>query len=747
MTVSGNRLLTSSGAPLRLAGVNRSGSEYACAQGWGIFDGPTDDTSISAMTSWGINAVRVPLNEDCWLGINGVNPAYAGGNYQAAISAFVQRLQAHGLDVILDLHWGAPGTQLALGQEQAPDADHAPAFWSSVAARYRGLPGIAFDLFNEPHDISWSCWRDGCATPAGWRAAGMQQLIDAVRGAGATQPVIAEGLGWGGDLSGWLANQPTDPAHQLVAGWHIYNFSGCNTASCWGSTIAPVTQQFPVLATEVGENDCSGGFLDSLLPWADSHDVGYLAWAWNAASCGGGPSLISDYSGTPTPYGAVYRAYVASSAASAAGSQPLDPAARFDFEDDTTQGWSVSWGSTLTLFNESGAAYSGSHGLALDVSGTGWPAAGVTAGLAGLGPGALITYRVWAPPGVSAGVSPTLFDSGWHASVLANQTLSPGWNTITFTIPTTLTGVNELGLQVNDGSGWAGRLVLDDVAWRDVRFDFEDDTTQGWGVSWGPTLAVSNELGTAYTGTHGLALDVSGTGWPAAGVTAGLAGLGPGALITYRVWAPPGVSAGVSPTLFDSGWHASVLANQTLSPGWNTITFTIPTTLTGVNELGLQVNDGSGWAGRLVLDDVAWRDVRFDFEDDTTQGWGVSWGPTLAVSNELGTAYTGTHGLALDVSGTGWPAAGVTAGLAGLGPGAQVTCHVWAPPGVSAGVSPTLFDSGWHASVLANQTLSPGWNTITFTIPTTLTGVNELGLQVNDGSGWAGRLVLDSVTF
>jgi hypothetical protein len=598
IAVAGNRLADGSGAPLRILGVNRSGSEYACAQGWGIFDGPTDDASITAITSWGVNAVRVPLNEDCWLGINGVNPAYAGVNYQSAMRAFVNRLQAHGLDVILDLHWGAPGGQLALGQEQAPDADHAAAFWSSVASQYKGLSGVAFDLFNEPHDISWSCWLNGCTTSAGWKAIGMQQLLDAVRSGGAAQPVIVEGLAWGGDLSGWLANKPSDPAGQLAAGWHIYNFTGCNTAACWDGTVAPVAQQAPVVATEVGESDCAGGFLNTLLPWADSHHVGYLAWAWNAAGCGGGPSLISDYSGTPTAYGAAYRAHI-----SAPVSEPLDPAARFDFEDGTTQGWAVRWGSTLSVANETGTSYSGSHGLALDVSGTGWPAAG--ANVSGVGPGTIVTYRVWAPTGVSAGVSPMLFDSGWHASVLANQQLRAGWNTITFTIPPSTNGVNELGLQVNDGSGWAGRLVLDDVTWQPVRFDFEDGSNQGWAISWGSTLSVSNESGTAFTGTHGLALDVSGSGWPATGVTSGLNGVGPRSIVSYRVWAPAGVSVGVSPMLFDSGWHASVLGNQQLQAGWNTITFTVPPSTNGINELGVQVNDGNGWAGRLVLDSVA----------------------------------------------------------------------------------------------------------------------------------------------
>ena len=64
--VAGNRLVNSRGRPVVLHGVNRSGTEFLCVQGHGIFDGPTDQASISAMKAWGINAVRIPLNEGCW---------------------------------------------------------------------------------------------------------------------------------------------------------------------------------------------------------------------------------------------------------------------------------------------------------------------------------------------------------------------------------------------------------------------------------------------------------------------------------------------------------------------------------------------------------------------------------------------------------------------------------------------------------------------------------------------------------
>ena len=38
--------------------------------------------------------VRIPINEDCWLGINGVPRAYSGAAYRAAIVAFVAERRA-----------------------------------------------------------------------------------------------------------------------------------------------------------------------------------------------------------------------------------------------------------------------------------------------------------------------------------------------------------------------------------------------------------------------------------------------------------------------------------------------------------------------------------------------------------------------------------------------------------------------------------------------------------------------------
>jgi endoglucanase len=309
LRVTENRLFDSQGQALRLLGFNRSGGEYACVAGIGFFAGPTDRRAIAAMASWHINAVRVPLNEQCWLGINGTHPRYSGARYRRAVGRYVARLHRAGMYTVLDLHWNAPGRLPASGQQPMADLDHAPAFWASVARHFKRDRAVMFDLYNEPRDISWPCWRDGCVLAQGWRAAGMQTLLDAVRATGARQPVIASGLGSGNDLSQWMQYRPRDPAHQLVAGFHAYDQLHCATRSCWDAQLGAVVRSVPVVTTELGERDCSHAFSDQFMNWADSRGVSYLGWSWNPSGCKS-PALIASWNGTPSPYGRGLRSHL-----------------------------------------------------------------------------------------------------------------------------------------------------------------------------------------------------------------------------------------------------------------------------------------------------------------------------------------------------------------------------------------------------------------------------------------------------
>jgi endoglucanase len=314
---SGNQIVDGNGKQVRLLGVNRSGSEYSCIQGNGFFDGPVDQASITSILSWKANAVRVPLNEDCWLAINGAPAAYSGSAYQQAIASYVDLLLSNGIYPILELHWTAPGTTQATQQVAMPDQDHSVTFWSEVAAKFGSNGNIVFEMFNEPFPDSnqdttaaWTCWRDGGTCPGiTYQAAGMQDLVSAVRTAGAKNLVLLGGVEYSNALSQWLAYEPTDPLGNLAAAWHIYDFNTCNTTACYDQYAGVVAQKVPIVATEIGEQDCAGGFITTLMGWLDTKQQNYLGWTWDAWS--GCLVLITDYTGTPAgTYGQTYKAHL-----------------------------------------------------------------------------------------------------------------------------------------------------------------------------------------------------------------------------------------------------------------------------------------------------------------------------------------------------------------------------------------------------------------------------------------------------
>ncbi|WP_179382474.1 cellulase family glycosylhydrolase [Streptomyces sp. SA15] len=321
LRVLGNKLVDAEGGTRRLLGVNRSGGEFMCVQGRGIWDGPVDDASVEAIADWNANTVRIPLNEECWLGLSNIAPEYRGANYVDAVKDLVAKVKAHGMTPMLELHWshgqytgnssGCSDVHASC-QKPMPNMRYTPSFWASVASTFKDDPTVVFDLFNEPYPDratatttqAWQCWRDGgTCSGIGYEVAGMQDLVDSIRDTGARNLILVGGLAYANDLSQWLTYKPTDPAGNLAAAWHVYNFNSCSNESCFNSTLAPVAAQVPLVAGEIGENTCSHGFVDQVMKWFDDRGLSYLGWTWNTWNCNTGPALITSYDGTPTAYG------------------------------------------------------------------------------------------------------------------------------------------------------------------------------------------------------------------------------------------------------------------------------------------------------------------------------------------------------------------------------------------------------------------------------------------------------------
>ena len=307
LRVKGNRLVDRRGRVVQLRGVNRAGTEYACIQGWGIFDGPSDARSVEAMASWRINSVRIPLNEDCWLGINGVKSELAGATYRNAIVSYVELLHRYGIYAHLALVFAAPGSYKATYQAGAPDADHAPAFWASLAATFKDDPNVILAPWGETI-VNADCFLEGgtCEATFGpsndrYETAGMQQAVTVMRKAGYDGVIAIPGVDYANDLSEWLSHRPRDGRRQLIAEAHVYGKNTCATRACFNSTYLPVARRVPLIFGETGDtydaSSCGSSNVAQIIGWADAHGVGYEAWTWN--TWGNCSALIRDFTGVP----------------------------------------------------------------------------------------------------------------------------------------------------------------------------------------------------------------------------------------------------------------------------------------------------------------------------------------------------------------------------------------------------------------------------------------------------------------
>jgi endoglucanase len=298
-SVSANHVLDANGNSYYIHGVNRSSFEQ----------GPSGDahftqSDFNNIAAWGANTVRIATNQDFLLVDSSCfAKSYLSGFLDPAVMA------AHraGLNVIIDLHWndgGVAGTS-ATGQQKMADA-RSLTFWQIMADHYRNDPSVFFELYNEPQDISWSCWLNGCTTCelAGCRSwVGMQQMYDTVRRAGFNNLILMGGINGAYDLSGVPKNVPS--GFNIVYATHVHS---SELPSSWSTSFGFLTSSYPVVATDFG-NPCALRSVASVLDYFDapngdaSSRMGWIGGAWNNPGDCTFPSIIEDWNGTPNMIG------------------------------------------------------------------------------------------------------------------------------------------------------------------------------------------------------------------------------------------------------------------------------------------------------------------------------------------------------------------------------------------------------------------------------------------------------------
>jgi hypothetical protein len=246
---------------------------------------------ISAIKAFGADTVNLKASQPALDPMGGhYDPAYLG-KLQAAVGLARQA----GLNVILSMEWekatGVPG------QEEMPtDATvTAPVSstsraWQATAAAFGSDLGVMYQLFDEPcaktdTPETWAQWQHG-----------HQAAIDAVRGAGAKNVLVAEGIRCGK----WLTNVPqlNDPLNAVAYAVHPYQMpQGVRQSPADNYTVEDFDRNFGrwqakghvVIATEwdmwsktchdgTDGNPTSPKIATDLLNYLKEHQIGLVLW-------------------------------------------------------------------------------------------------------------------------------------------------------------------------------------------------------------------------------------------------------------------------------------------------------------------------------------------------------------------------------------------------------------------------------------------------------------------------------------
>jgi endoglucanase len=308
--VEGRRVLDKAGKEVWLQGVNAGGLETL------PHDRHVMKSAVVGVDDWKANIIRLPVKDDLWFGRSPYQKD-GGKAYREKIDQIVTLVANRRAYLLLDLH-----------RFRAPKAEHVE-FWKDAAARYKNHPAVLFDLFNEPHGISWEVWRDGgfveerkskadedaflskedkAKSKQGFQSPGMQALVDAVRSTGARNIVVAGGLSWAADLSGIAKGTVLvdKSGNGIIYAWHIYNWH-----TDWQGKVLGAAEKYPILVGEVGADAKKLDFIPAaaqedpytwvpdMLGFIQKHKLHWTGWCLHPAAA---PVMISDWNYTPTPF-------------------------------------------------------------------------------------------------------------------------------------------------------------------------------------------------------------------------------------------------------------------------------------------------------------------------------------------------------------------------------------------------------------------------------------------------------------
>lgn len=364
--ISGTKIVGADGKEIRFHGIN------VCSLEWSVAGEHVETSIPTALDKWGANLVRVPLSQDRWFG-KSPDSKDNGARYQRIVDGVVAQVATRGKHILLDLHWSDCNEWgRNIGQHALPD-NGSLKFWKDCAKRYANNPAVIFDLYNEPIEAPWDVWRNGGQVTETfqdkkftYQAVGLQTLLEAIRGVGAKNLILAGGLGYSSRLDGILTHRLVDKSGQgVVYANHFY--PGWEGVDSWEKRIVAVEKKLPLIIGEFGGDpkslplDFPKRRVAQVLAVLKKHDWNWCAWCMHPAAS---PCLIKDWTYAPTEY---FGALVLK--ALRGQSVPIPPRETTESDksvyDDKLEHEFQSWSSAKVNMDAT-TAHSGSHSIQVD---------------------------------------------------------------------------------------------------------------------------------------------------------------------------------------------------------------------------------------------------------------------------------------------------------------------------------------------------------------------------------------------
>ena len=347
LSTKGTQIVDSTGAPVRLTGLNWFGMETDNKTFHGLWASVTWKSMMDHMAQLGYNTIRVPYSDDA-LAADAVassvntytNPDLTGLSPLQILDKVVDYAGQKGMRIFLDRHRPTTAGQSALWYTSAVPESTWIANMQMLAKRYAGNPTVVgIDLHNEPHADgtdpagTGACW--GCGdTTRDWRLAA-QRGGDAVLAANPNWLIIVEGVSctsggnanvwdtvpdepcgwWGGNLSK-AKDYPVQlsVANKLVYSAHEYGISvyhqswfddatfPANLPAIWNSMWGYLVKQniAPVLIGEFGStlaDPKDSVWMTELMKYLGTGTSGmsFTYWSWNPDSGDTGGIVQDDW--------------------------------------------------------------------------------------------------------------------------------------------------------------------------------------------------------------------------------------------------------------------------------------------------------------------------------------------------------------------------------------------------------------------------------------------------------------------